>query len=672
MSIARRLQRTDRLAGLADAVLDGLESFGSVGLGVFDSELRFVHINRAMAALNGRPVRDHIGRTILEILPSTGDQLAEIMRGVLKGEALLDVVITAPAPDGRTFRASYLPLLGAGEPLVAAVVVETTAQGADAVALHINEQRLRLALEGTNTGIWEWNVRTNGLRWSDGLGPMFGLDRGERPADTEAFLELVHPDDRAEVRKRSVQAVKEGRGSSYEFRALRPDGELRWIEARTHLISGDGGAPLALLGINSDVTERRRRQQAAEFLADASLVLSRPLEARETLRELARLAVPVLGDWTTVHLAREDGSIDALGVWHTDSARVAEAWELTQRWPVDAAGVSGVGEVISTGRPQLMPDVGERELIATARDAEHLAALRRLGLCSAMIVPLVARGQTLGAMSFGYSESGRRHTPGDLRLAQDLGRRAGLALDNARLYEGQLDVALTLQRSLLPRSLPEPAGLELGAAYLAAGHHTEAGGDWYEVVVLPDGGVGLVVGDVVGHGIDAAAVMGQLRSASRAYALECLGPAELLGRLSRFAQTVEGALYATAVYVVIDRDRARARYAGAGHPPGLLLAPGQAPRFLAERLGPVLGGVPDERFEDGEFALEPGASLLLFSDGAVERRGEIIDSGLARLAAVAAEEARGPQQLCDALPGRLFGDDAPRDDVVFLAARRPA
>jgi serine phosphatase RsbU (regulator of sigma subunit) len=320
-----------------------------------------------------------------------------------------------------------------------------------------------------------------------------------------------------------------------------------------------------------------------------------------------------------------------------------------------------------------MTDLDDEALSRIARDEEHLAALRALDIRSALVVPLRARGRTIGAMTFAFSSSGRRHTEGDLAVAEDLGRRAGLAVENVRLYEAQREIALTLQRSLLPASLPAVAGLDLGARYVAAVEWTEAGGDWYEAIAVPSGEVGLLVGDVVGHGVHAAAVMGQLRAAARAYALEGMAPAELLTRLSRYADEVEGALAATAAYVLLDPVTGRGRFACAGHPPPLVL-PAAGPGAFADEavrgavLGMVEGTCPEAALE-----VEPGGTLVLYSDGAVEQRDRPIDAGMRSLreASEAARDAgAGADALCARILERLFAGAPPDDDVVLLAARR--
>jgi anti-sigma regulatory factor (Ser/Thr protein kinase) len=220
--------------------------------------------------------------------------------------------------------------------------------------------------------------------------------------------------------------------------------------------------------------------------------------------------------------------------------------------------------------------------------------------------------------------------------------------------------------------LPTLRGAQAAVRYLAAAEHAEAGGDWYDVLQLPDGRIGLAVGDVVGHGADAAAVMGQLRSALRAYALTRVGPSKALRRLSQYAADLEGALAATAAYVVLDPESGLLRFARAGHPPPLLLPANGKPRYLD---GPAGAGTPlacdsFDRLRDGRLVLGRDDVLLLYSDGAVERRGESIEGGLQRLAEAVAELATDdPAALCDALLERLFETAPPRDDVVLLALR---
>ena len=237
-----------------------------------------------------------------------------------------------------------------------------------------------------------------------------------------------------------------------------------------------------------------------------------------------------------------------------------------------------------------------------------------------------------------------------------------------RRAEREHRIAETLQRSLLPDRLPEVPGMALGARYVPAGADLAVGGDWYDVVELPTGHVGLAIGDVAGHGPRAASTMGQLRMALRAYALEESSPTEVVGRLDRLVGRLLGAEIVTLVYLVLDLDTWTIRYANAGHPPPLVVGPACQTSFLEDGLGSPLGCADPGPLAEGELLLGPESTLVLFTDGLVERRGASIDEGLERLAGLAADCHQGIEGFCDRLLGSLAEGD-PADDVALLAVR---
>ena len=254
-----------------------------------------------------------------------------------------------------------------------------------------------------------------------------------------------------------------------------------------------------------------------------------------------------------------------------------------------------------------------------------------------------------------------------------LAEQCAQALERARLYENEREVASTLQRSLLPPSPPAIPGVEVALRYLPAGEGLKAGGDWYDVIALPGDRVGVAVGDVVGRGVQAAAVMGQLQSALRAFALDGDPPAVVIGKLSRFAERVEQARIATAAYAVLEPETGELVYARAGHPPPLMVGPGGRTEYLVEARGTPLAAFAQVTHTEGRARLEPGAMLAMYSDGLIERRRESLDVGLARLAGAAALVADEPtEQVCDRLLAAMFAGQRPADDVVLLLLRRSA
>jgi anti-anti-sigma factor len=284
-------------------------------------------------------------------------------------------------------------------------------------------------------------------------------------------------------------------------------------------------------------------------------------------------------------------------------------------------------------------------------------------------LPMVVGNSVLGAigMSFGAEVP-----------AMSASQRAGIltvagqcaqALDRARLYQNEHEVADVLQHVLLPHQLPELPMLSAAARYLPAAAGARAGGDWYDLLPVGGSTVALVVGDVVGHGAPAAAVMGQLRSALAGYLLEGHSPAVALELLDRYASRVDGALGSTCVCLTLDQDSGELRYAGAGHPPILVVEPDGA-RYLERAGGTVLGVVARSPYREARTVIEPGTSVVLYSDGLIERREEVLDVGLDRLTRAAGGLARhGPEALVTTLVQLMIDDPAPADDLAVVAVR---
>jgi PAS domain S-box-containing protein len=285
-------------------------------------------------------------------------------------------------------------------------------------------------------------------------------------------------------------------------------------------------------------------------------------------------------------------------------------------------------------------------------------------------VPLAA--PMLGGVLWVRFAAARELSADDRAFVCGLAAQATLALERSRLFDEQRSVAHALQQSLLGTPPPEDSRFSVASLYRPAVQGLEVGGDWHDTFLLPDGRVAIAVGDVVGRGLVAATAMGQLRSAVRALAGAELGPAGVLGRLDTFVRGVEPARYATLAYAEIDPDRGAVTYACAGHLPPVWLAPGAAPELLMGGRSTPLG-VPPQRGRRGvaEMVLEPGAALLLYTDGLVERRREAIDAALDRLLeALAARAGTPPDALLDALAGTLLVDEQEDDDVCALLFTR--
>jgi serine phosphatase RsbU (regulator of sigma subunit) len=422
----------------------------------------------------------------------------------------------------------------------------------------------------------------------------------------------------------------------------------------------------------------RARAEAAEqrfrFLARAGEELASSLDLDATLQRVTRLAVPAKADWCGVDLVRDDGTLERVALSHSDREREKLGRELQRRWPPDRDAAVGAAHVVRTGLPQMLPEITDELLAGIARDPEHLDALRGLALSGALIVPLLVRGETIGALTFGFAESGRRPGAGDLELAREIARRAAAAIDNARLYRERDHIARVLQRSLLPPRLPDVPGFELAARYRAAGPGHEVGGDFYDVFPTSDSGWSLIVGDVCGKGPEAAALTSLARYTARAAALVAGEPREVLRLLdAAIVREHAGDRFMTAVcaHLELGEGGPTLELACGGHPPPVLVrADGRAE--VLDAPGPLIGLPARPEGRRLAVALAPGDAVAIFTDGLTE-------AAAPRVMTTAEELARQldgqPVTSAADLAGRLDAlareqaGERLRDDVAIVVLR---
>jgi FixJ family two-component response regulator/anti-sigma regulatory factor (Ser/Thr protein kinase) len=320
-------------------------------------------------------------------------------------------------------------------------------------------------------------------------------------------------------------------------------------------------------------------------------------------------------------------------------------------------GAGFAGRIVSERRSIVIDDVAE---------ADVLSPILHRRVSSLLGVPLLADDRIIGVMHVGTT--GHRDFSAEdtvvLQLAAD---RAGRAIERARRFQQEHETAVTLQRSLLPDRLPDVPGLALAARYLPGAAGTEVGGDWYDVIPLADGRVGLAMGDVVGRGIQAASLMGQLRNGLRAYAIEGHTPAAVLERLDRLVQSLNPGRMATLLYMVLEADGRKAVFANAGHLPPLVVDADHEPRLLEGARSVPLGVLPYATFEETAARLDPASTLVLYTDGLVEERGISIEIRLDDLQRVAAAPFEGPNDLCERLLHEMLPEGPGVDDVAVLA-----
>ncbi|MFJ3307011.1 SpoIIE family protein phosphatase [Streptomyces sp. NPDC086549] len=536
-----------------------------IGLAVFDTELRFVSVNPALAKINGVAAEEHLGRTVREVLPRLDtDTLEDAARRVLE----------------------------TGVPLIDQSTVGRTPADPD------------------EDHAWTVSV----YRLEDALGRALGV--------VASVLDITE-----------------------QYRA----------------------------GIEAEAARRR-----LAVIADASARIGTTLELDRTSRELADVAVPELADFAAVDLldAVVEGRRSTLGPSEPAVMRALAVRAAHGEDALRAAAPTGqltryapdrlITESVRTGRPVLVAQVKDEHLPRIACSPEAAVLLGRAGVHSYLAVPLIARGEVLGALELKRTRNPEPFGVDDLLLARELAARAAVQIDNARWYQNARNTALTLQRSLLPGHPPVTTGLEVASRYQPAGATTEVGGDWFDVIPLEGGRTALVVGDVMGSGINAAATMGRLRTATTTLASLGLDPAVLLEHLDKITSGLDHSI-ATCVYAVHDPHLRQCRIANAGHLPPARVRPGRPPELLDLPTGVPLGvgGVP---FSTVTVDFSPGDELVFYTDGLVETRSHSLDERLDFLLSLLDDPARPLEETCDLLLRTLHHPDN-HDDVALLIAR---
>ncbi len=430
---------------------------------------------------------------------------------------------------------------------------------------------------------------------------------------------------------------------------------------------------VALLKSERSARERAERaEQRASLLAEVGEVLSASLHYEDTLRRVARAMVPGKADWCVIDMLGADGGLKRLAVCHSDPDKEQLAWDLADRYPPDPADERGIFGVLRRGEPALYENIPEAFLEAATRDAEDLEIVHALGVSSGIIVPLVVRGTSVGAMTFVLAGSDRCYDERDVSLATEIARRASLAIEQARLYRERSHIARTLQRSLLPPRLPDIAGFEVAARYEAAGRGYEVGGDFYDAFKTGDGRWAVVVGDVCGKGPEAAALTSLARYTIRAAALVKVGPAAVLEMANEVIATEStDGNFVSVVHAWLDPDHRWLHIAGAGHPPVLIVrGDGTVESFKPQ--GTLLGIDISSAYEEDAILLRCGDLVLLYTDGVLDSGAPLNVMDPDDLAAIAARVAGGTAadlaQLVESEALTLAAGE-PRDDLAILTLR---
>ncbi|NWF30258.1 SpoIIE family protein phosphatase [Streptomyces sp. PKU-EA00015] len=648
-----------------------------------DAEGRIVQWSLAAEDLLGYAPEQLLGRYGTPILvPEANRELAdELTRKVKVGEAVLGC-LPVRHRDGHIVEMEMwiCPAADAqGRTGLLAIAAETSA------VVHMRDSLA--ALEGLFTqspiGLAMLGPDLRYLRVNDALARMNGIPAAEHIG--KRVGEVAPGVNAAELETVMRQVLDRGEAVVDFRRAGRtpadPDHDRTWSCSYAPLLGGPG-QPLGLIASLIDITEGQQAHVRAEqarrrfaLLAEAGTRIGTTLDLRKTAEEVVQVLVPQLADSADVHLldkvlapdqaaASAHGVARRMAVLYTDPAAPAEELAVGKTYQVPPGSV--YERVIDEGCP-LNLYLTDIDPLVTDPGSEQLRDYLRTRVGSARMVPLLARGSPLGAVLVTRTRDREPFDDQDIVLIDELVARAALNIDNARMYTSQRHAALTLQRSLMNASLPTVTGLELTGRYLPASDH-EVGGDWFDVIALPRGRTGLVIGDVMGHGIHAAAVMGQLRTTVRTLARSDIAPAQLLYSLDATVADLGENAMATCVYAVHDPATSSCLIARAGHPPPAVADAQGTVTFLEGPSGTALGAGGQGGFTDERVSLPPHSLLVMYTDGLIETRDKDLDQGMQQLSQTLRSPHLPLEEICDHLLRRLLPPMV-HDDVALLLVR---
>src|SRR3954453_19502133 len=559
------------------ALLATLFDTAPVGLAFFDSELRYVRVNAALAEINGVSVEDHLGKSLQDVVPDADAVVIGQIQAVHEtGDPVTDLevqVATQREPGRpRLFNASYYPVRSADGEVI----------GVGAVVADITERQ-------------------------------------------RAQIQLAQ----ALEREREARAAAEA------------------------------------------------AERSARFLAEAGALLDASLDHDTTLQNVARFVVPQMADWCAIDVVEPGGGFRSVAVAHSDPDKVQWARQISDRYPPDPNGATGVARVLGTGESELYTEIPWDLVEQAAVDEEHLELIRQLQLHSLMIVPLVARGRTLGAITFVGAESGRTYEQADLVLAEELARRAAMAVDNARLYTELSGIADTLQAELLPTEIPDIPGIDVAVRYRAAGELNRVGGDFYDVFGRGPNQWVVVIGDVSGKGAPAAAVTALARYTLRTAAATAPTPSAALDALNEalLERRRDQEFCSVALAFVTLRDGGLdVQLSLGGHPPAFLKrAAGELEQ--AGTPGLLMGFAHKPPLADDELRLDPGDTLMLYTDGVTDasRAGDRFGDDRLRELAGALDPRLHASELAETIESTAVAhaEFQPQDDMALVVVQVP-
>ncbi len=625
--------------------------------------------------------------------PSRPEELP-VPTALRTGQIVADVV--AGVPHGRTGEIRWLRVTavpdardGQGRPRRAyAIFTDLTEQRRMEAALRESTGLLGRLREANVLGVVA-STEEGAYDANDAFLGIIGYGRDDLAGGRISYRSITAPEWAGRDRDALAQLHRSGAFQPYDKEYVHRDGHRVPV-----LVGGAAVAqhPLRWVTFVVDLTVQQRveqeraelqsRERAARAQADharerltillrAGAMVAAARDRHEMLRHAAELAIPALADHCVVLLPTADGFLQATSAAHRDPARAPVLAEFSQH-KIPVAGPMTLQTAYTSGTSQLMHDASG-QLTEWHDLAPGLTdVLARLRAGSVLATPLLVNERPAGVLTLARDTSRAGFTATDIEVAEEFARRLANGMAAADTFAREHTIAETLQRALLPATLPRIAGLDIAVSYLPATDGAQVGGDWYDAFPLRDGRVGLVVGDVAGHNVASAATMGQVRSLLRAYALDHPDPGDVLQRANDALIWLLPDALASVVYAVLDPASGELAYANAGHPPPLAITPAGGCEYLGDAPGTMLGARPDAACRAGHRRLGRGAGLLLYTDGLIEDRDRDISEGLRTLAAtVGRATARSAGQVCTAAASILGDTSARADDICLLAIRLP-
>jgi PAS domain S-box-containing protein len=598
-------------------------------------------------------------------------------------DAALAIPIPIGSPDGvravaefhtSTFstQSDELMVVLAGFADQLATFIEHRGTMAEVAAGEQARQHLAEVVRGTGDAVLSKDLFGIVTTWNPAAERLYGYTAEEAIGRHISFL---IPEDHKNEEQVILERVRRGeRLETYETERIRADGARIAVSLTISPITNPSAGLIGASVIARDITAETRRRRAQEFLVAASRLLDTSLDLEQTARTIVSTAVPELAEICVIDFLREDGSYGDSVAAGADPAAAARLEEIRRESPLDPDGEHPVAQVMREDRPRIWRDLKAPGVLEqVAQNEAHRRLMDEAGYNSAAVVPLIARGRKLGSLSFLHASRDLRYDAGDLAFLTELGDRAAMALDNARLYSERTRISESLQRGLRPPRPPRVPGLSIEVVFEAAGGEgIEIGGDLYDVLETEDG-CWVLIGDVAGKGTDAAAVSVAMRHAVRGLTREIAEPEEVLARVNELLLGGSSLNdFATAILLRLWREEAggwRAAVASAGHPPAVHVG-GEEPRLLGG--GAVLGAWEDAAVLSHEVALGSGEAIVLCTDGWLEAgpvSSHIEPEAFAEMASALArlELAELTARLrADAI---RRGGGALRDDLVILALR---